>query len=150
MRYSATNAVFSSEKKGTFMEQFLDMSNEERLKIIKFYDENSIDFGIPGIEEKASALFLEAISLDEWKNRVKELSSQSPVKNTLQYIKNEFQQDAKNSALSKRNNPMIIQKYSGEKSKNMSVKNEILKAFFEEFLKNNNPLALLEIIKKRI
>ncbi|RAZ24309.1 hypothetical protein [Campylobacter hyointestinalis] len=49
-----------------------------------------------------------------------------------------------------RNNRMLMRKYNGAKSKNINAesKNEILKTFFEEFLKNNNPLALLEIMKK--
>ena len=49
-----------------------------------------------------------------------------------------------------RNNRMLLRQYNGAKSKNLNAqsKNEILKTFFEEFLKNNNPLALLEIMKK--
>ena len=49
-----------------------------------------------------------------------------------------------------RNNRMLMRQYNGAKSKNLNSesKNEILKTFFEEFLKNNNPLALLEIMKK--
>ena len=49
-----------------------------------------------------------------------------------------------------RNNRMLMRQYNGAKSRNSSFesKNEILKIFFEEFLKNNNPLAFLEIIKK--
>ena len=43
-----------------------------------------------------------------------------------------------------------MRKYNGAKSKNLNAesKNELLKTFFEEFLKNNNPLAFLEFIKK--
>ena len=49
-----------------------------------------------------------------------------------------------------RNNRMLMRQYNGAKSKNLNAesKNEILKTFFEEFLKNNNPLAFLEIMKK--
>ena len=49
-----------------------------------------------------------------------------------------------------RNNRMLMRQYNGAKSKNINAesKNEILKTFFEEFLKNNNPLAFLEIMKK--
>ena len=49
-----------------------------------------------------------------------------------------------------RNNRMLMRQYNGAKSKNLNAesKNEILKTFFEEFLKNNNPLVLLEIMKK--
>ena len=48
------------------------------------------------------------------------------------------------------NNRMLMRQHNGAKSRNASFesKNEILKTFFEEFLKNNNPLALLEIMKK--
>ena len=49
-----------------------------------------------------------------------------------------------------RNNRMLMREYNGAKSKNLNAesKNELLKTFFEEFLKNNNPLPFLEIIKK--
>ena len=49
-----------------------------------------------------------------------------------------------------RNNRMLMRQYNGAKSRNLSLesKNEILKTFFEEFLKNNDPLAFLEIMKK--
>ncbi|MCI7549524.1 MAG: hypothetical protein MSA33_03625 [Campylobacter sp.] len=49
-----------------------------------------------------------------------------------------------------RKNRMLLRQYNGAKSRNLSLesKNEILKTFFEEFLKNNNPLAFLEIMKK--
>ena len=49
-----------------------------------------------------------------------------------------------------RNNRMLLRQYNGAKSKNINAesKNELLKTFFEEFLKNNNPLAFLEIMKK--
>lgn len=63
------------------MEQFIAMSNEKQLEIVKFYNENTINFNTADMEEKASALFLEPISIDEWKRRVKELSEQSGGKN---------------------------------------------------------------------
>ena len=49
-----------------------------------------------------------------------------------------------------RNNRMLMRQYNGAKSKNLNAesKNEILKTFFEEFLKNNNPLKFLEFMKK--
>ena len=157
LQYSLTQAIFGGEKKGTFMEQFIAMSNEKQLEIVKFYDENAINFSAPNMEEKASALFLEPISIDEWKNRVKELSEQSGGKN----IKADFGNLREN--LSKvasdmtsaddqiaRKNRMLLRQYNGAKSKNINAesKNELLKTFFEEFLKNQNPLALLEIMKK--
>ena len=49
-----------------------------------------------------------------------------------------------------RNNRMLMRQYNGAKSLNINdnAKNEILKTFFEEFLKNQNPLKFLEIMKK--
>ena len=49
-----------------------------------------------------------------------------------------------------RNNRMLLRQYNGAKSRNLSLesKNEILKTFFEEFLKNNDPLKFLEFMKK--
>ena len=49
-----------------------------------------------------------------------------------------------------RNNRMLMRQYNGAKSKNLNAesKNELLKTFFEEFLKNNNPLKFLEFMKK--
>ncbi|MCI7581336.1 hypothetical protein, partial [Campylobacter sp.] len=60
----------------------------------------------------------------------------------------ENEQDRSNEI--ERNNRMLLRQYNGAKSKNLNAesKNEILKTFFEEFLKNNNPLAFLEFIKK--
>ena len=157
LQYSLTQAIFGGEKKGTFMEQFIAMSNEKQLEIVKFYDENAINFSAPNMEEKASALFLEPISIDEWKNRVKELSEQSGGKN----IKADFGNLRENLSEAAaditsaddeiaRKNRMLMRQYNGAKSRNSnsSANSEILKTFFEEFLKNNNPLALLEIMKK--
>ena len=49
-----------------------------------------------------------------------------------------------------RNNRMLMRQYNGAKSKNTdtSTNSEILKTFFEEFLKNNDPLKFLEFMKK--
>lgn len=49
-----------------------------------------------------------------------------------------------------RNNRMLLRQYNGAKSKNTnaSTNSEILKTFFEEFLKNNDPLKFLEFMKK--
>ena len=49
-----------------------------------------------------------------------------------------------------RNNRMLMRQYNGAKSKKLNAesKNELLKTFFEEFLKNNNPLKFLEFMKK--
>mgnify|MGYP004518506099 FL=1 len=157
LQYSLTQAIFGGEKKGPFMEQFIAMSNEKQLEIVKFYDENAINFSAPNMEEKASALFLEPISIDEWKNRVKELSEQSGGKN----IKADFGNLRENLSEAAaditsaddeiaRKNRMLLRQYNGAKSKNTnaSTNSEILKTFFEEFLKNNDPLKFLEFMKK--
>ena len=49
-----------------------------------------------------------------------------------------------------RNNRMLLRQYNGAKSRNSnsSANSEILKTFFEEFLKNNDPLKFLEFMKK--
>ena len=157
LQYSLTQAIFGGEKKGTFMEQFIAMSNEKQLEIVKFYDENAINFSAPNMEEKASALFLEPISIDEWKRRVKELSEQSGGKN----IKADFDNLRENLSEAAaditsaddeiaRKNRMLMRQYNGAKSRNSnsSANSEILKTFFEEFLKNNDPLKFLEFMKK--
>ena len=157
LQYSLTQAIFGGEKKGTFMEQFIAMSNEKQLEIVKFYDENAINFSAPNMEEKASALFLEPISIDEWKRRVKELSEQSGGKN----IKADFDNLRENLSEAAaditsaddeiaRKNRMLMRQYNGAKNRNSnsSANSEILKTFFEEFLKNNDPLKFLEFIKK--
>lgn len=139
------------------MEQFIAMSDEEQLEIVKFYDENAINFSALNMEEKASALFLELISIDEWKNRVKELSEQSDGKNikadfgNLRVNLSEVAADITSADDEiTRKNRMLMRQYNGAKSKNINAesKNELLKTFFEEFLKNNNPLDFLEIMKK--
>ena len=157
LQYSLTQAIFGGEKKGTFMEQFIAMSNEKQLEIVKFYDENAINFSAPNMEEKASALFLEPISIDEWKRRVKELSEQSGGKN----IKADFGNLRENLSEAAaditsaddeiaRKNRMLMRQYNGATSRNSnsSANSEILKTFFEEFLKNNDPLKFLEFMKK--
>ena len=60
----------------------------------------------------------------------------------------ENEQDRSNEV--ERNNRMLMRQYNGAKSRNSSFesKNELLKTFFEEFLKNNNPLKFLEFMKK--
>ena len=157
LQYSLTQAIFGGEKKGTFMEQFIAMSNEKQLEIVKFYNENTINFNAADMEEKASALFLEPISIDEWKSRVKELSEQSGGKN----IKADFGNLRENLSEAAaditsaddeiaRKNRMLMRQYNGAKSRNSnsSANSEILKTFFEEFLKNNDPLKFLEFMKK--
>ena len=157
LQYSLTQAIFGGEKKGTFMEQFIAMSNEKQLEIVKFYNENTINFNTADMEEKAIALFLEPISIDEWKSRVKELSEQSGGKNIKAGFGN-LRENLSEAAADitsaddeiARKNRMLMRQYNGAKSRNSnsSANSEILKTFFEEFLKNNNPLALLEIMKK--
>ena len=157
LQYSLTQAIFGGEKKGTFMEQFIAMSNAKQLEIVKFYDENAINFSAPNMEEKASALFLEPISIDEWKNRVKELSEQSGGENKKAGFGN-LRENLSEAAADitsaddeiARKNRMLMRQYNGATSRNSnsSANSEILKTFFEEFLKNNDPLKFLEFMKK--
>ena len=60
----------------------------------------------------------------------------------------ENEQDRSNEI--ERNNRMLMRQYNDAKSLNINdnAKNELLKTFFEEFLKNNNPLKFLEFMKK--
>ena len=96
-------------------------------------------------------VFSSEISIEDFKNKVENLIKNAPSKqiNTLDK-QNQNVAELDKQAQIEQNNRMLMREYSGAKSKNLNTesKNEILKTFFEEFLKNNNPLALLEIMKK--
>ena len=96
-------------------------------------------------------VFSSEISIEDFKNKVENLIKNPPSKqiNTLDK-QNQNVAELDKQAQIEQNNRMLMREYSGAKSKNLNTesKNEILKTFFEEFLKNNNPLALLEIMKK--
>ena len=96
-------------------------------------------------------VFSSEISIEDFKDKVENIA-----KNTSNEQINTADIQSQNTAKQdrtdeiERNNRMLLRQYNGAKSKNLNAesKNEILKTFFEEFLKNNNPLAFLEIIKK--
>ena len=96
-------------------------------------------------------VFSSEISIEDFKNKVENLVKNTPSKqiNTL-YKQNQNVAELDKQAQIERNNRMLLRQYNGAKSRNSnsSANSEILKTFFEEFLKNNNPLALLEIMKK--
>ena len=96
-------------------------------------------------------VFSSEISIEDFKNKVENLVKNTPSKqiNTLDK-QNQNVAELDKQAQIERNNRMLLRQYNGAKSRNSnsSANSEILKTFFEEFLKNNNPLALLEIMKK--
>ena len=96
-------------------------------------------------------VFSSEISIEDFKNKVENLIKNPPSKqiNTLDK-QNQNVAELDKQAQIEQNNRMLMRQYNGAKSKNLNTesKNEILKTFFEEFLKNNNPLAFLEIMKK--
>ena len=95
-------------------------------------------------------VFSSEISIEDFKDKVENIA-----KNTSNEQINTADIQSQNTAKQdrtdeiERNNRMLLRQYNGAKSKNLNAesKNEILKTFFEEFLKNNNPLAFLEIMK---
>ena len=96
-------------------------------------------------------VFSSEINIKDFKDKVENIA-----KNTSNEQINTADIQSQNTAKQdrtdeiERNNRMLLRQYNGAKSKNLNAesKNEILKTFFEEFLKNNNPLAFLEIMKK--
>ena len=96
-------------------------------------------------------VFSSEISIEDFKDKVENIAkntSNEQINTADIQSQNTAKQDRSDEI--ERNNRMLMRKYNGAKSRNSSFesKNEILKTFFEEFLKNNNPLALLEIMKK--
>ncbi|MCI6298232.1 MAG: hypothetical protein MR582_01090 [Campylobacter sp.] len=171
IKYATYDAIFEVSKKNTFMKSFLKMSQEEQQKIVDFINNNQIYLSSPGAEEELANIFLDEMGITEFKNKIYDLhirSKKNAMANTsdaskmyvggsglaeLMKISKEIEIETKEldrEAQIERNNRMLMRKYNGAKSKNINAesKNEILKTFFEGFLKNNNPLAFLEIIKK--
>ena len=147
------------------------MSDSQIKSLVDFIGKHPVSLITPYGESELAKLFLDDISIDEFKDKWAEFS-----KKTMEY-KNSHPDEYKgyeyagmeidfnsaptistnsqNNELDKmteieRNNRMLMRQYNGAKSKNINAesKNELLKTFFEEFLKNNNPLAFLEIMKK--
>ncbi|MCI7237726.1 hypothetical protein [Campylobacter sp.] len=171
IQYSSYDAILGLSNKNTITKQMSKMSQSEIKSLIGFIEKNPVSLITPYGESELAKLFLDDISIDEFKDKWAEFS-----KKTMEY-KNSHPDEYKgyeyagmeidfnsaptistnsqNNELDKmteieRNNRMLMRKYNGAKSRNSSFesKNEILKTFFEEFLKNNNPLAFLEIMKK--
>ncbi|MCI6661785.1 hypothetical protein [Campylobacter sp.] len=171
IQYSSYDAILGLSNKNTITKQMSKMSQSEIKSLIGFIEKNPVSLITPYGESELAKLFLDDISIDEFKDKWAEFS-----KKTMEY-KNSHPDEYKgyeyagmeidfnsaptistnsqNNELDKmteieRNNRMLLRQYNGAKSKNLNAesKNEILKTFFEEFLKNNNPLVFLEIMKK--
>ena len=171
IQYSSYDAILGLSDKNTITKQMSKMSQSEIKNLVDFIEKNPVSLITPYGESELAKLFLDDISVDEFKDRWAEFS-----KKTMEY-KNSHPDEYKgykyagmeidfNSAPTistnsqnneqekadeiERNNRMLMRQYNGAKSRNSnsSANSEILKTFFEEFLKNNNPLALLEIMKK--
>ena len=171
IQYSSYDAILGLSNKNTITKQMSKMSDSQIKSLVDFIGRHPVSLITPYGESELAKLFLDDISIDEFKDKWAEFS-----KKTMEY-KNSHPDEYKgyeysgmeidfnsaptistnsqNNELDKmteieRNNRMLMRQYNGAKSKNLNAesKNEILKTFFEEFLKNNNPLALLEIMKK--
>ena len=171
IQYSSYDAILGLSNKNTITKQMSKMSDSQIKSLVDFIGRHPVSLITPYGESELAKLFLDDISIDEFKDKWAEFS-----KKTMEY-KNSHPDEYKgyeysgmeidfnsaptistnsqNNELDKmteieRNNRMLMRKYNGAKSKNLNAesKNEILKTFFEEFLKNNNPLAFLEIMKK--
>ena len=171
IQYSSYDAILGLSNKNTITKQMSKMSDSQIKSLVDFISKHPVSLITPYGESELAKLFLDDISIDEFRDKWAEFS-----KKTMEY-KNSHPDEYKgyeysgmeidfnsaptistnsqNNELDKmteieRNNRMLMRQYNGAKSKNLNAesKNEILKTFFEEFLKNNNPLALLEIMKK--
>ena len=171
IQYSSYDAILGLSNKNTITKQMSKMSDSQIKSLVDFIGKHPVSLITPYGESELAKLFLDDISIDEFKDKWAEFS-----KKTMEY-KNSHPDEYKgyeyagmeidfnsaptistnsqNNELDKmteieRNNRMLMRQYNGAKSKNINAesKNEILKIFFEEFLKNNNPLAFLEIIEK--
>ena len=99
-------------------------------------------------DSRDTDIFTKEMSQNELIAKAKNLGA---TKRAEQANKENIQNSEQNKAEEiERNNRMLMRQYNGAKSKNINAesKNELLKTFFEEFLKNNNPLKFLEIMKK--
>ena len=171
IQYSSYDAILGLSDKNTITKQMSKMSQSEIKNLVDFIEKNPVSLITPYGESELAKLFLDDISVDEFKDRWAEFS-----KKTMEYKNSHpdeytgykyagmeidfnsaptISTNSQNNEQEKadeieRNNRMLMRQYNGAKSKNTdaSTNSKILKTFFEEFLKNNNPLALLEIMKK--
>ena len=171
IQYSSYDAILGLSDKNTITKQMSKMSQNEIKNLVDFIEKNPVSLITPYGESELAKLFLDDTSVDEFKDRWAEFS-----KKTMEY-KNSHPDEYKgykyagmeidfNSAPTistnsqnneqekadeiERNNRMLMRQYNGATSRNSnsSANSEILKTFFEEFLKNNNPLKFLEFMKK--
>ena len=127
-----------------------NLNDKEKLSIIDMMEQNLIAFGEHLSDESKDEyvrIFTREMSAGEFSKAY--MSLKAKVDNEFFAYKSKMNEQNKADEI-ERNNRMLLRQYNGAKSRNLSLesKNEILKTFFEEFLKNNNPLALLEIMKK--
>ncbi|MDD7090596.1 hypothetical protein, partial [Campylobacter sp.] len=139
-----------------------NLSEAEQTKLKNFMINNPILHAYNFDESRLAAAVKSDISIDDFKKLWLEVRQDSidtnpqaarlvggtPSKEAQErYESQKAQNEQEKADEIERNNRMLLRQYSGAKSRNLSLesKNEILKTFFEEFLKNNNPLALLEI-----
>ena len=153
----ASDAASSLQKAG--YEHFIFGKNNLYSKIISLDDAQKQELLYFAIKyndvimssSELNEVFSSEISIEDFKDKVENIAkntSNEQINTADIQSQNTAKQDRSDEI--ERNNRMLMRKYNGAKSRNSSVEstNEILKTFFEEFLKNNNPLALLEIMKK--
>ena len=127
-----------------------NLNDKEKLSIIDMMEQNLIAFGEHLSDESKNEyvrIFTGEMSVGEFSKAYMNLKAKAD--DEFFAHKSKIKEQNKADEI-ERNNRMLMRKYNGAKSKNLNAesKNEILKTFFEEFLKNNNPLAFLEIMKK--
>lgn len=153
----ASDAASSLQKAG--YEHFIFGKNNLYSKIISLDDaqkQELLDFAIKYNDVIMSSselndVFSSEISIKDFKDKVENLAKNVSNQEINTQDNKSQNTDKQNKADEiERNNRMLLRQYNGAKSRNLSLesKNELLKTFFEEFLKNNNPLKFLEIMKK--
>ncbi|MGM9996029.1 MAG: hypothetical protein ACI35K_06420 [Campylobacter sp.] len=127
------------------IQAFVDAQKQELLDFAIKYNDVIMS------SSELNEVFSSEISIEDFKDKVENIAkntSNEQINTADIQSQNTAKQDRSDEI--ERNNRMLMRKYNGAKSRSASFesKNEILKTFFEEFLKNNNPLAFLEIMKK--
>lgn len=201
IKYAGYDMLFNFTNTDTILKKLNRTSDEQKRSFLNFITNNPAALSTPYGESELSKLFLEDISISEFKDEWAkfsqksvgwaranpreeiavidtsiapnytfnedtgefELTSDDPnsdyqiggikLKDHASEPNKELSQEEKQKAHQEeidRNNRMLMRKYNGAKSLNISngAKNEILRTFFEEFLKKENPLAFLEIMKR--
>ena len=127
-----------------------NLNDKEKLSIIDMMEQNLIAFGEHLSDESKNEyvrIFTVEMSVGEFSKAYMNLKAKAD--DEFFAHKSKIKEQNKADEI-ERNNRMLMRQYNGAKSRSASFesKNEILKTFFEEFLKNNNPLKFLEFIKK--